>query len=89
MKENHWLLPLDPTPQEKEVAMIGIESIYSKFRDPLDQLIIAMVFELGYPRQSVAFMTKKTSKTIWLRIKKIKTVLSISHKNYLKDDFLE
>lgn len=86
MKENHWLLPIDPTPQEREIAIMGIESIYTKFHDPIDQLIIAMCFELGYPQKNVAMMTRKSTKTIWLRIKKIKTVLATSHKSYLKSD---
>lgn len=86
MKEGHWLLPIDPTPEEKEIALCGIESIYGQFDDPIDQLIIAMVFELGYPRQFVARATAKSSKTIWLRIKKIKTILSKSHKSYLKEE---
>lgn len=84
MKTDHWLLPPDATPEEKGIAMFGIESIYSRFCDPMDQLIIAMVFELGYPRNMVAEITGRTPKTIWLRIKKIQTILSSSHKSYLK-----
>jgi len=86
MKENHWLLPIDPTPEERDIALYGIENIYTRFDDPMDQLIIALVFELGYSRQLVASVTNRSPKTIWLRIKKIKTVLSITHKSYLKDD---
>lgn len=86
MKDEHWMLPIDPTPEEKEIALYGIESIYSKFSDPLDKLIIAMVFELGYPRQMVARTTARSPKTVWLRIKKIRTVLSTSHKSYLKPE---
>ncbi len=86
MQNNHWMLPIDPTPEEKAIALVGISSIYGKFDDPLDQLIIALVFELGYPKNVVACITNRTPKTIWLRIKKIKTVLAISHKSYLKGD---
>lgn len=86
MQDNHWMLPIDPTPEEKGIALIGISSIYGKFDDPLDQLIIALVFEMGYPKNVVAGITNRTPKTIWLRIKKIKTVLSTTHKSYLKPD---
>lgn len=84
MKSEHWLLPADPTPEEKAIVILGIGSIYGQFKDPMDQLIIAMVFELGYPRSMVAEITNRTPKTIWLRIKKIQTILSTSHKSYLK-----
>ncbi len=84
MQNNHWLLPIDPTPEEKNIAIIGVQRIYNKFNDPMDQLIIALVFELGYPQKTVANITNRTPKTIWLRIKKIKTILSTTHKSYLK-----
>lgn len=87
MKNNHWLLPIDPTPEEKSIAIVGVQNIYDKFCDPMDQLIIALVFELGYPKTVVADITKRTPKTIWLRIKKIKTILSTTHKSYLKGAF--
>lgn len=86
MQNNHWLLPVDATPEEKGIAMFGVQNIYEKFEDPMDQLIIALVFELGYPKNAVADITKRTPKTIWLRIKKIKTILSTTHKSYLKRD---
>ena len=86
MNENHWLLPAEATVEEKEIILVGVQSIYNKFTDPIDHLIIALVFELGYPRQMVAMITGRNPKTIWLRIKKIKTILSTTHKNYLKDD---
>lgn len=86
MQNSHWLLPIDPTPEEKSIAMYGVQSIYEKFRDPIDLLIIAMIFELGYPQNMVGEIIGKTPKTIWLRIKKIKTILSTTHKKYLKRD---
>jgi hypothetical protein len=86
MQNNHWLLPIDPTPEERGIALAGIQRIYDRFNDPMDQLIIALVFELGYPKTIVADITRRTPKTIWLRIKKIKTILSTTHKSYLKSD---
>jgi hypothetical protein len=85
MQNNHWLLPIDPTPEEKDIALLGVQNIYNKFKDPMDHLIIALVFELGYPQTIVADITRRTPKTIWLRIKKIKTVLSITHRSYIKE----
>lgn len=87
MNRDHWLLPVDPTPEEKQIASCVVENIYNKFEDPMDQLIIALVYELGYPKTTVANITKRTPKTIWLRIKKIKTILSTTHKSYLKGNF--
>lgn len=89
MNENHWLLPAEATPEEKEIILVGVQTIYRRFTDPIDHLIIALVFELGYPRQMVALITKRNPKTIWLRIKKIKTVLATTHKSYLKSDLTE
>lgn len=86
MNEDHWLLPAEATPEEKEIILVGVQKIYDKFDDPIDHLILALVFELGYPRQMVAMITKRNPKTIWLRIKKIKTILATSHKKYLKGD---
>lgn len=87
MHKDHWLLPVDPTHEEKQIATCLVENIYNKFEDPMDQLIIALVYELGYPKTTVASITKRTPKTIWLRIKKIKTILSMTHKSYLKGNF--
>lgn len=84
MQSDHWLLPVDPTPEEKQIATCLVENIYNKFDDPMDQLIIALVYELGYPKNVVASITNRTPKTVWLRIKKIKTILSTTHKSYLK-----
>jgi len=36
MKNNHWLLPIDPTPEEKSIAIVGVQNIYDKFCDPMD-----------------------------------------------------
>lgn len=88
MQNDHWLLPVDPTPEEKQIATCLVESIYNKFDDPMDQLIIALVYELGYPKNVVASITNRTPKTVWLRIKKIKTILSTTHKSYLKGNLI-
>jgi len=83
-KWNHWLLPPDYTIEEKLLAIHQLEQIYKQFNDPIDQLIIACIFELGYPHSFVARATNKAQSTITLRIKKIQTVLSKSYPQNIK-----
>lgn len=81
-----WLLPPDHTFEEKEIAVLTMESIYSQFNDPLDKLIIAMCFELDYNQRDTARLIGKNRDTVSLRIKKIKTTLMKTHKRFLKTD---
>lgn len=82
----HWLLPSDPTPEEKDIALIGLRRIYSMFSDPVDQLIIAHCFELNYPQSFVSGILNRSEATISTRVKKIKTILMRSHKSYIRED---
>lgn len=84
--DGHWLLPVDPTPEEKDVAMFGMLKIYSQFPDPIDQLIIAQCFELNYPQSFVSKILNRSETTVSTRIKKIKTVLMRSHKAYIREE---
>lgn len=79
-----WILPPDYTKEEKKIMEFCILSIYNQFNDPVDKLIIMGVYELGYDQKTIAEMVGRQPQAIGLRIKKIKTILSKSHKRYLK-----
>ena len=80
----HWLLPEDATKCEKDIFMCTVENIYNHFDDPIDKLIIALVFELDYPQTSVSQIVGRNIPTVSLRVKKIKTILSTTYRAYLK-----
>lgn len=82
--ESHWLLPPDATEEEKEIMQYCVSSIYQQFDDPLDKFIIMAVFEMGYPNKFVANLIDRSEVTMSIRIKKIKTILSKTHKSLLK-----
>jgi len=86
MLDEHWLLPPDANSVEKEIALYSLLHVYEQFPDPVDKLIICQVFELNYPQYFVARTLNRTEKNISVRIKKIKLVLSKTHKKYLKPD---
>jgi hypothetical protein len=81
---DHWLLPPKPTPEEMDIAEYCILNIYDKFADPLDKLIIMGVFELGYKQKFIADLIGRREQAVSLRLKKIRTILSQSHKAYIK-----
>lgn len=81
---NHWLLPDDATKDEKDIFLYSVTDIYNQFNDPLDKLLIALVFELDYPQWFAAKILDRQEVTVSLRIKKIKTVLSRAYPHYLK-----
>lgn len=85
----HWLLPPDANLIEREIAQELVMKIYDRFPDVRDKLIISLVYELGYPQRFAAEVLGLKERAVRLRIKKIKTVLSMSYKNYLKSDSTE
>ena len=78
------MLPVSPTQEEKEIMEFCVLSIYKQFDDPIDKVIIMGVFELGYDQKFVAQLVDRQEQAVSLRIKKIKTILSKSHKSHLK-----
>ncbi len=82
-------MPPDPTPEEKQIAMYSLLHVYNQFPDPIDKIILAFVFELGYPQKFVALSLDKQEKTISARVKKIRTILTKSHRVYIKPEFRE
>lgn len=80
----HWILPPDSTKEERDILSYCLLNIYNKFRDPLDKLIIMSVFELGYSQKFTAELIGRQEQAVTLRVKKIKTILSKSHKSYIK-----
>lgn len=81
---SHWLLPPDPTPEERDIMSYCLLNIYNQFTDPIDKLIIMGVFELGYKQKFVAELVGRREQAVSLRLKKIRTVLSQSHKAYIR-----
>lgn len=82
----HWLLPPDANLVEREIAQELVKRIYDRFPDVKDKLIISWVYELGYPQKFAAEGLGLKERTVRLRIKKIKTILSSSYKSFLKRD---
>lgn len=72
---NPTKLPPDPTPEEIKIVSLAHSMIYAKLKDPTDKFIVAYVFDLGYSRHECAMALGVHYKTVWARIKKIKTVL--------------
>lgn len=83
---DHWFFPPEPSKEEREIAFASLSHIYSLFQDPVDKLIIAMVFELGYPKNMVAEVINRDQQTVSLRIKKIRTTLSIVFRHNIKSE---
>jgi hypothetical protein len=84
--KDHWLLPPDYNSMEKEIALWSLQNIYNNFPDPVDKLIISWCFELGYPQNFVAESLGKQEKTISVRVKKIRTILSKVYSSRLKTE---
>lgn len=84
--DRSWILPPDATFEEKQILLYSLLNIYSKFADPRDHLIIALVFELGYPQHFVAQVLDRDDWTVSTRVKKIRTVLTQTHKAFLRKD---
>ena len=69
------VMPSDPTPEEIKIVTFSKVLVYEKLEDPLDKLIVALVYELDYGKENAALAAGVHYKTVWSRIKKIKRIL--------------
>ncbi len=69
-------LPPDPTPEEIKIIAYAKTLIYQKLPDAKDKFIVAYVFDMGYSREEAAIALGVSYKTVWERIRRIRTVLA-------------
>lgn len=69
-------MPPDPTPEEIKIVAYAKTLVYQKLPDAKDKFIVAYVFDMGYTRQEAAIALGCSYKTVWERIKRIKTILA-------------
>jgi len=77
-------LPIDPTPEEKEIYSIMVNRIYEPINtvhyyelvdDPINKFLLAWVFEMGRTRRTAQIALGLSKATIWKRIKIIRKVV--------------
>ena len=68
-------LPPDPTVEELKILDSLVVDLYRKFDDPLDKLIFALRYEMGYGWVDISAMTGYSQVTVMKRIRRIKDTL--------------
>lgn len=83
-------LPIDPTPEEKEIYSIMVSRIYQPqdtihyyqmIDDPINKFLLAWVFEMGRTRRAAQRALGLSKVTVWKRIKIIRREIAKYAKN--------
>jgi len=74
------LLPPDITPEEIGILTFTTLDLYRHIDDPIDKLIIIMVYQLGYGKQETAYAIGVTYETVYKRDLNIKKKLAEVYK---------
>lgn len=68
-------IPPDPTRDDLRIINALAITLYQRLDDPIDKLIVAMVFDMGYPKEDVARALNVSYVTVYKRINEIKSKL--------------
>jgi hypothetical protein len=79
VKNLYQLLPSDYTPEEVAIVKQVVVNLYQKLDDPIDKFIVAFHYDLGYPTTMTSRALMMSDVSLFKRIKKIKTLLSIRY----------
>jgi hypothetical protein len=77
-------LPSDPTRDDSRILNALAVSVYQKIRDPKDKFIMAMIFDLGYPKEDTARALGVTYETVYARVLKIESTLKRHYPRSIK-----
>lgn len=69
------LLPPDATREDLRIINTLAVTLYQRLDDPIDKFIVAMVFDMGYPREDTARALNMSYVTVYKRINEIRDKL--------------
>lgn len=73
-------IPKDASKDMIEFLELAAVSVYEQLDDPIDKFIVMGVFDIGYPKESIADCLGISYTAVYKRIEKIRTILNPEYK---------
>lgn len=77
-------MPDDMTPEEQKILNHIALDIYRHLDDPVDKLIVALCYELGYGKEACAFALSLSYGTIYKHDKELKEKLNKAYRVHVE-----